>query len=353
MNMSNVNKPWVFGAKDQRHRGVEVDAGGQLLTVSQAIVQGGLDWLVELRDPVTNDDDKVEAEGWKQVIKIEAGANDAHGTPEILRQTLGMVRGRYTVLQNRAAFTFFDQATIEGAAVIKAVGHLDHGRVVWAVAERPGSMELIPGDVVSQNMVLMTAHDGSHSAKVMFNAFRSNGTVIGFKSARRMKTEVRVRHTKSIDARMKTLHNILDAETGYFERWRAALIGDEGKGIRGFKQRVVTQDEVAKVVNALFPAKAKLDEDGKTFDEVSGKAEKARELIATRIEEQRKAAEDAYTKAGQDAPQGVTSLDVFLGVAEYIGKDRKAKNEGNAWVVSTFGSGASMRQRAFDLLAGL
>ena len=34
-------------------------------------------------------------------------------------------------------------------------------------------------------------------------------------------------------------------------------------------------------------------------------------------------------------------------------KDRKAKNEGNSWVVSTFGSGADLRQEAFDLISGL
>lgn len=352
--MKNEHKPWVFGAKDQRHRGVEVDGGGQLLTVSQAIVQGGLDWLVELRDPVSNDDDRVEAEGWKQVVKVEAVGADDQGNPKIERRTLGMVKGRYTVLQNRGAFSFFDQATVEGAAIIKAVGHLDHGRVVWAVAQRPETMEILPGDVISANMILVTAHDGSHAVKVMFNAFRAaTGTVLGFKGASRQRSEVRVRHTKSIDARMRTLHNILDAETGYFQRWRAALIGDESKGIRGFKQRVVTQDEVTKVVNALFPAKEKLDEDGKTFDEVSGKAEKARELIQERIQEQQKIAAEAYEKAGQKGPQGVTALDVFLGVSEYVGKDRKAKNEGNNWVVSTFGSGAQMRQRAFDLIAGL
>lgn len=352
--MSNKSEPWVFGAKDQRHRGVEIEEG-QLLTVSDAIVKGGLDWLVELRDPISNDNDRIEADGWKQVVKIEGGHPIGPETPDgIERRTLGMVKGRYTVLQNRAAFTFFDQATMEGAAIIKAVGHLDHGRVVWAVAKRPETMELMPGDAISQNLVLLTAHDGSHAVKVMFNAYRgATGTMLGFKGAARQKVEVRVRHTKSVDARMRTLHNILDAGSGYFERWRTALVGNEEKGIRGFKQRIVSQDEVSKVVNALFPAKPKLDEDGKTFEEVSTKAEKAREIIRDRIKEQQKVAAEAYEKAGQAGPQGTTALDVFLGVAEYVAKDRKAKNEGNNWVVSTFGSGAQMRQRAFDLIAGL
>ena len=76
-------------------------------------------------------------------------------------------------------------------------------------------------------------------------------------------------------------------------------------------------------------------------------------MILDRIEEQAEQAKKAYTDAGQETPNGTTQLDVFLGVSEYIAKDRKAKNEGNNWVVSTFGTGANMRQKAFDLISGL
>jgi phage/plasmid-like protein (TIGR03299 family) len=351
--MSSTKAPWIFGAKDNRHRGVEVDNDGQLLTVSQAIVQGGLDWMVELRHPASDDDDIITAPEWRQVVKVEDSTND-QGQLIKLYRTLGMVKGRYTLLQNRAAFKFFDRATLEGAAVIKAVGHLDHGRVVWAVAQRPDTMELYPGDVIHQNLVLVTAHDGSHAVKVMFTPYRqATGTMVGFRTARRQRTEVRVRHTKSIETRMATVHNVLAAESGFFDRWRAALVGDEAKGVKGFKQRLVSQTQIDKVVSSLFPAQRKLDEDGNTVTKVSGKAQKARGLILDRIKEQEERAKIAYADADQKAPNGVTALDVFLGVSEYVAKDRKAKNEGNNWVVSTFGTGADMRQKAFDLIAGL
>jgi phage/plasmid-like protein (TIGR03299 family) len=349
--MSNqASNPWIFGAKSERHRGVEILSDGELLTVAEAIKQGGLDWMVELRDPVSDDDDQVDSNGWKMVVKTEDVTVD--GVTSKAHLNLGMVKGRYTLLQNRAAFNFFDNATMSGAAVIKAVGHLDHGRVVWAVAERPNSMELIPGDVIHQNLVLVTAHDGSHAVKVMFTPYRSStGTMLGVKSQRRMKTEVRVRHTKSIDVRMATLHNVLSAETGYFDRWRTALVGEEGEG--GFKRRLVTMGEINSVVNSLFPAQKKINEDGKNYEKVSGKATVARNLILERIDEQREASRLAYTDADQEAPNGPTALDVFLGIGEYVAKDRKAKNEGNSWVTSTFGTGATMRQRSFDLITGL
>jgi len=347
---TNARAPWIFGARKDRHRGVEIDNDGQLLTVAQAIQKGGLDWLVELRDPITNDEDSVEALDWRQVIKVEDILKDG----ELVRdmRTLGMVKGRYKVLQNRDAFSFFDRATLEGATVIKAVGHLDHGRVVWAVAQRPETMELAPGDIIYQNMVLVTAHDGSHAARVMFAPYRpKTATMLGVKSQSRMKTEIGVRHTKSINEKMLDLHNVIAAESGYFERWRAALVGTEEK--KGFKQRIVTNDQVKRVVSGLFPAQKKVDEEGKKIEVISGKAEKARTLILERIKAQAKTAAESYKEAGQDAPNGTTQLDIFLGVSEYIDKDRTVRNEGNNWVASTFGNGASMRQKAFDLISGL
>jgi phage/plasmid-like protein (TIGR03299 family) len=354
--MSNeIKSPWVFGAKNHRHNGVLVEGEeGKNLTVEQAIVKGGLDWLVELRDFNTSDTDKVAAPGWKQVVKVEEVLGKTPDTLVKAFRTLGVVQSRYKELQNRAAFLFFDRATLEGAAVIKAVGHLDFGRVVWAVAERPQSMELAPGDEVHEHLILTTSHDGTSAVKVMFAPYRTNtGTMLGVSQGRRMKSQVRVRHTKSINLKMDVLHNVLAAETDYFDRWRAALVGDVTQGKQGFKSRVVTPDEVTRVVNTLFPSRKKKDADGNDYEEVSGKAQKARDLILGRIAEQEKVRKEAYEKVQQEPIKGTTALDLFLGVSEYTAKDRKARNEGNNWVVSTFGSGADLRETAFGLIAGL
>lgn len=350
--ITTVRDPWVFGAKSDRHRGVQVENEGQPLTVSQAIRQGGLDWMVELREIVSDDEDRVSGDDFRLSVKVEDVLEDG----QIVRdfRTLGVVKGRYTVLQNRDAFSFFDRATLEGAAIIKAVGHLDHGRVVWAVAEAGEGVELYPGLEVKPKLILMTAHDGSHAVKVMFSAHREDtGAMLGVKpgKGRSVLTEIRVRHTKSIDEKMVDLHNVLAKESDYFERWRAALIGTEDRP--GFKQRIVTQDQIKKVVSGLFPAQKKKDEDGQTYEEVSSRAQNARDLIESRIAEQVETTRKAYAEHDQEAPQGTTALDVFLGVSEYVAQDRTAKNDGNPWVVSTFGTGAAMRQKAFDLIAGL
>ena len=351
--MTATQAPFVFGAKDKRHRGVLVEAAeGEVFTTEKMIEKAELDWLVELRDPSSNDDDNVPADDFKQVIKVELITGETPETFTKRFKTLGMVKKRYKELQNRHAFRFFDRALIDGAAALVAAGHLDFGRVVYAVARRPVTMELAPGDVVHEHLILTTSHDGSSAVKVMFAPYRtSTGTMLHVGQGRHMKSEVRVRHTKSIDVKMQTLHNVLAAETNFFDRWRAALVGEQGKG--GFKQRVVTSDEINKVVGTLFPARKKKDEQGKEYEKVSGKAQKARDLILGRIAEQEKARKEAHEKAQQETPAQTTALDLFLGVSEYTAKDRKAKNEGNNFIVSTFGSGQTLREEAFQLIAGL
>lgn len=347
MVIDKKNAPWVFGTSDGRHMGVAVE--GDLLRTDEAIVRAGLDWEVQLRNARSDDEDAIRAEGWKQVVREFGYADDACTVK--LWKTLGMVKGRYRVLQNTAAFKFFDKVTLEGAATIRAVGHLDYGAKVWIIAERPHSMELYPGEEIREHLILETSHDGSSAVNVRFAPYRtSTGTTLGV-SMGKMVNAVKIRHTKSMEVKLETVENILARESDFFDRWRAALLGSDGSG--GMGRRIVTKDEIDKVVEKLFPAKKKKHEDGSIEEVVSKKAQKARDLIRKRIEEQQERRVAATEAAGEVAIADSTALDVFLGVSEYVSKDRKTRKEGNAWVVSTFGSGADLRQNAFDVICGL
>lgn len=339
--------PWVFGTSDGRHMGVAVE--GDLLTTEAAMVRGGLDWDVQLRNARSDDEDAIKADGWKQVVREFGYADDSCIVP--IWKTLGMVKGRYTVMQNTVAFRFFDRVTVSGAATIRGVGHLDYGAKVWIIAERPHSMELYPGEEIREHLILETSHDGSSAVCVRFAPYRvSTGTMLNV-AMTAGRSEVRLRHTKSIEDKLETVEQILEKESNFFDRWRAALLGTEES--EGLGQHLVTKVEIDKVVEKLFPAKKKKQEDGSFEYVLSAKAEKARDLIRDRVEEQKKARITATEGAGQQAPQDTTSLDVFLGVSEYVAKDRKTRKEGSAWVVSTFGTGADLRQTAFDVINGL
>jgi len=356
--MTKMAKQWTFGGDGSRHKGVSVS--GDKLTVEEAIQQGGLDWVVEARDAQTADSDKIPADDYQQIVRPiirQIKEKDADGK-EITRdelgwKTIGMVKSRYRIVQNRAAFTFFDNATIEGSAIIRAVGHMDFGRVVWALAERSEyECEIYPGDTIREHLMLYTSHDGKSSVTVRFMPHRvRNGTVLAIGFDRKRRNEVRVRHTRSAEDRLATVHNLLIEDEGYWKRWRAALLGDDEKP--GFRQRLVTPDEIERVAATLFPAKRKKDDDGNIYEEVSTRAANARAAICARIKEQADYAKECYETAGQSAPNGTTALDVFLGVSEWATKDLRPRKGGNTFVSTVDGNGAKMRQKAFDVLCGL
>jgi len=249
------------------------------------------------------------------------------------------------------AFKWFDKVTLEGAAVIRAVGHMNWGRQVWAIAERPDAMEIFPGEEVRQHLILTTSHDGSSAVKVRFNPYRvSTGTPLAINLGRKIVTEVRVRHTKSMQVKLDTVEYILAAGSNFFDRWRAAVLGDSNR--KGLKNTIVTQDDITRVVEGLFPNRKKIGDDGSEISEASAQAETARELLRTRIAAQAEATKKA-TEAASQPYAGVSAFDVFLGASDFVANDRKPRKEGNAWVASVFGSGTSARQSAWDLVCSL
>lgn len=343
--------PWVFGNEASRHKGVSISSATPE-PWKVAYKKAGLDWLVQLRDPQSADLDAIPAEEWKQVVKVVVDPV----TLEKVYLTLGMVGLRYTICQNEHAFGWFDQVTFEGAAIVKAAGHRDYGKVVWMIAERPMTFELYPGATVREQLILETSHNGSTSLSISFSPhiIETGVPLVAATGQKGVVTSVKLRHTKSMEVKLKTIHNIFDKENVFFQNWRNAILGEQGKG--GLKHRVVTSGELKSVVEKLFPAhKKKVEKDGKTeeIEEVSGKAEKARDAILARIDEQFETVKNAHEEAGQKPPSEPTALDAFIGVSNYIALDKRTRNNGESWVAATSGTGADLRQKAFDLLCGL
>ena len=343
--------PWVFGNEKSRHKGILVETKipePWKVTYKKA----ELDWLVQLRDPQSADMDAIPAPEWKQVVKVKLDPI----TGELVYLTLGMVGTRYTLCQNEHAFGWFDKVTFEGAAIVKAAGHRDYGKVVWMIAERPMSFELYPGATVREQLILETSHNGSTSLSIHFSPhiIETGVPLVVALGKKGVVTEVKIRHTKSMDVKLETIHHVFDKENIFFQNWRNAILGEQGKP--GLKQKIVTEGDVKKVIEKLFPAMSKkVEKDGQTeeVEEVSGRAEKARAAILERVQEQVETVKNAHELAGQPAPTEMTALDAFLGVSNYVALDKKTRNDGVSWVAATTGSGQVLRQKAFDLLCGL
>lgn len=170
-------------------------------TAEQAIEAANLEYTVE-KVPLFM---RVQGEGQESFVKTDGFATVNADTNDIL----GYVRSRYTPLQNRAAFGFFDELIEEGGAHYVTAGALGKGERVWLLAQMPETFEPLAGDVSKNFCLLSNSHDGSSPVTVRFTQIRvvcQNTLGAALKGS---KETVSVRHSTNVEFRLKTAGSIL------------------------------------------------------------------------------------------------------------------------------------------------
>lgn len=88
------------------------------------------------------------------------------------KPVLGIVSGRYEILQNRDAFAFFDPLVKSGYATYETAGALGKGERVWVLAKLKNEIEITPRDKVERYLLLSNRHDGHGTVSVKFTPIR-------------------------------------------------------------------------------------------------------------------------------------------------------------------------------------
>lgn len=88
-------------------------------------------------------------------------------------QILGVVKGKYTPLQNRDAFDFFDNIIIKGDSEWFTAGCYNNGRKVFITAKINKTFKIAnANDDVDNYLMFITSHDGSTGVKVLLTPIR-------------------------------------------------------------------------------------------------------------------------------------------------------------------------------------
>ena len=153
-----------------------------------------------------------DAEGNPLLEKVRSYATVNGDTNTVL----GVVGERYTPIQNREAFCFFDELLLEAGATYETAGALGDGERIWIMARIPESFSPLVGDLVNQYCLLTNSHDGSSPVQVRFTGVRVVCQNTMTAAMRGTRETVNVIHSTNARERLQLAGQILKAMRDHF-----------------------------------------------------------------------------------------------------------------------------------------
>ena len=134
------------------------------------------------------------------------------------REVLGIVGNRYSPIQNRDAFAFFDALVGADEAIYHTAGALGKGERIWILAKLPGFISVKGEDVVEKYLLLTNSHDGSSLVRAKLTPIRvvcSNTLTAALDG---VEEEVRIRHTPSSVEKLEQAHKLLGLTNSLYDQ---------------------------------------------------------------------------------------------------------------------------------------
>lgn len=246
------------------------------------------------------------------------------------QETLGIVGGRYEIVQNKDAFGFFDAIIDEGEAVFETAGALGKGERIFVTAKLPEDM-LVAGEECNKYIILTNSHDGTSSI------------IAGF-------TSVRIVCNNTLQAALKGLTNkvLIEHRTGAKERLAEAYkVMNIGSRYMTEVQEVFNQmakkpitDEILQnyIVNVMKPEYKAL------------KSKEEEEKISTRFKNQVTSIYEfalSHPTQQTDATRG-TLWGAYNAISGYYNYIQKYKNEEQKFTSQMFGNANNKIIKAFN-----
>ncbi len=201
MNSSEKYAPWG-------DNGVKLD---EAPTSAEAIAQAGLDWNVELRPcQCTMEDGTVITIPNKRMV---VRSSDNH--------PLSVVGSQWKPLQNREAFSFFDEFVERGLCEYDTAGFINNGEKIWIMAKiKADPFEIVKGDVVDSYFLLTNVHNTTNAGRVIFTNLRMACLNI-LPSIEKSDKQAKIYHMGDITSALKNVAEICDMRQTDFQSTQA------------------------------------------------------------------------------------------------------------------------------------
>lgn len=237
---------------------------------------------------------------------------------------LGVVGSVYTPLQNREAFTFFDNLVGTEEAIYHAAGALGEGERIWILAKMPSYIRVGKDDLTEMYVLLSNSHNGTSGVTACFTPIRVVCQNTLSAALGTTKNKISIPHTTNVVANMKKAHELLNLSSKYATDMEAAF--------QAMAAKKVNQKDVDLFLDLVYPIK----EENQTRTAGVKLREGILEAIASGV--------------GQDldSTKG-TAFGLYNGFTYYFDHQKDFDSTESRFKSSLFGGGAERkRQEAFN-----
>lgn len=254
-----------------------------------------------------------------------------------------IVPSGYTVIQNQELPEIIKTILGQAGAVVETAGTIKVGRKVWIlckVTSEPNAV--VAGDEIERYFLIHNTHDATGALCLLMTPIRvvcQNTLTAAIRGADGSSDMLKLRHTKNIRETLGMVNGILEHSNGQWRRFVNTM--------QALADKPVSPDFVTAFTETLFPLEEGQKRTTRTL--------RARETFLNVL---------ANPVGGLTRAVNGTALGVYNATTEYVDthrgirvtgvdEDREptARETGEARMLSVvWGSGATFRQQAFDLL---
>lgn len=257
------------------------------------------------------------------------------------RDIFGIVGSRYEIIQNTAAFGFFDNIVGEGKAIYETAGVLGKGETIFLTAKLPTNIILPGDDIVEKYLVFSMAHDGSKAITAMFTPTRvvcANTLAIAMANGTH---KVYIKHTKSAMDRINEAAKLM----GLVDKTSDVT----SEILNAMAKKAINDDKLADYIRLVFLT----PEERKRLIETGD--HKAAEISTRTIGVMEEVYDFALTGVGQDkiATKG-TLFGAYSGVTGWLFNKKEYRTEDSRLKNLIFeGSDYQLNNKAYNVAVEL
>ena len=214
-------------------------------TSEDAIRLAGIDWTVKTTDLYTPvlDEEGNPTGTFEKVDGYLANKRDIDG------KTLGIVTGRYIIVQNADAFSFTDNL-ISNEVKYESAGSFANGKRVWLLAKLPDM--IVAGENITPYIAFTNSHDGKGSIRVSCIPIQQNSLVSLNFNIPMAPRQWAAKHLGKVEEKIEEANRTLEMTQIYLENLSVManqLIAEE-----------ITDEDVQGYIDVLLPLPSESEE---------------------------------------------------------------------------------------------